>query len=152
MACPYGSIMFASDQPGERGSKCTMCIDRLETGKNPICVLSCSMRAFEFGPIDELANKFGQLRELEEMPSGDVTRPSVVFKPAQPKRQIIPWNAEKALNLWRRMAVLRPENTRYIFKKGEDTTRIHPDTTRKDHLVLKAKNAEDLMYYTMDYD
>jgi len=150
--CPYGSITFASDQPGERGSKCTMCIDRLEEGKNPICVLSCSTRAFEFGPIDELANKFGQLRELEEMPSGDVTRPSVVFKPPQPKRQIIPWDAEKALNLWRNRVLLPSENTPHIFKNGEDVTHIHPNTIGKDHLVLKAKNVEDLMYYTTDYD
>ena len=29
-ACPYGAPKFASDEPGTKMSKCTMCIDRLE--------------------------------------------------------------------------------------------------------------------------
>ena len=28
-ACPYGAPKFASDEPGTKMSKCTMCIDRL---------------------------------------------------------------------------------------------------------------------------
>jgi anaerobic dimethyl sulfoxide reductase subunit B (iron-sulfur subunit) len=92
--------MFARDIPGEKASKCTLCIDRLEEGKPPICVLSCSMRALEFGPLEELIAQFGPRRELEEMPSGDVTHPAVVFKPSQPKKQIVPWEANRALSLW----------------------------------------------------
>jgi len=49
-------------------SKCDMCIDRLEKGVKPICVLSCSLRALEFGPIDELSEKYGNLRRLEDIP------------------------------------------------------------------------------------
>lgn len=58
-ACPYGAPQYASDSPGEKMSKCNMCIDRLEQGLTPICVLSCSMRALEFGPLDELKKKYG---------------------------------------------------------------------------------------------
>ena len=62
--CPYGSMMFAGDEIGEKASKCNMCIDRLREGKQPICVLSCSMRALEFGPITELRKRFGHLQQL----------------------------------------------------------------------------------------
>ncbi len=62
-ACPYGAPQFESDEPGTKMSKCTMCIDRLEQGLAPICVLSCSMRALEFGPIDELMEKFGDAKQ-----------------------------------------------------------------------------------------
>jgi DMSO reductase iron-sulfur subunit len=58
-ACPYGAPQFGGDAPGIKMSKCTMCIDRLEQGLAPICVLSCSMRALEFGPIDALREKYG---------------------------------------------------------------------------------------------
>ena len=65
-ACPYGSIVFASDKSGEKAHKCTMCIDRLEDGQMPICVLSCSLRALDFGPLEELWKKYGDLDTLEE--------------------------------------------------------------------------------------
>jgi anaerobic dimethyl sulfoxide reductase subunit B (iron-sulfur subunit) len=61
LACPYGAPQYGGDEPGEKMSKCDMCIDRLEEGLKPICVLSCSMRALEFGPLDELTKKYGDL-------------------------------------------------------------------------------------------
>ncbi len=70
-ACPYGAPQFAGDESGLKMSKCTMCIDRLEEGLKPLCVLSCSMRALEFGPIDELMKKYGNLQRLEDMPGKD---------------------------------------------------------------------------------
>jgi len=57
-ACPYGAPQFKSDDPTEKMLKCNMCIDRLEQGLSPICVLSCSLRALEFGPLDELMEKY----------------------------------------------------------------------------------------------
>ena len=65
-ACPYGAIVFPSDDRGAAAGKCTMCLDRLEEGKKPICVLSCSLRALEFGPLDQLRTQFGDLQQLEE--------------------------------------------------------------------------------------
>lgn len=58
-ACPYGTPQFKSDADDEKMAKCNMCIDRLEEGLAPVCVLSCSLRALEFGPIDELREKYG---------------------------------------------------------------------------------------------
>lgn len=58
-ACPYGAPQFEGDQPDAKMTKCTMCIDRLEKGLKPICVLSCSMRALEFGPLNEIIQSYG---------------------------------------------------------------------------------------------
>jgi DMSO reductase iron-sulfur subunit len=67
-ACPYGVPQYHSDDPNTKMLKCDMCIDRLEEGLNPICVLSCSMRAMEFGPIDQLIRKYGNLNRLTAKP------------------------------------------------------------------------------------
>ncbi len=150
-ACPYGSILFAGDGPEEKASKCTLCIDRLKEGKKPICVLSCSMRALEFGPLNDLTEKFGRLRELDDMPSGKLTRPSVVFKPSQSKRQIVYWDTERALDLWKKRGSLSHEATD-LFESVKDLTEIPPFTIGRDRLVLKAKNSAELMYYTTDDD
>ena len=58
-ACPYGTPQFLSDDPKEKMLKCDMCIDRLKEGNAPLCVLSCSLRALDFGPLDELREKYG---------------------------------------------------------------------------------------------
>jgi DMSO reductase iron-sulfur subunit len=59
-ACPYGAPQYAGTTPHDKMSKCNMCIDRLKQGLAPICVLSCSMRALEFGPVEELKKRYGQ--------------------------------------------------------------------------------------------
>ena len=129
-----------------------MCIDRLKEGKKPICVLSCSMRAFEFGPVHELMMKFGKLRELEEMPSGDRTHPSVIFRPSQAKKQIVSWDAERALRLWKGRGPHAPQGAPDLFKKKEDLSEIPAHTIGRDRLTLKAKSTEELMYFTTDND
>lgn len=70
-ACPYGAPQFPGNEIGLKMSKCNMCIDRMEEGLKPICVLSCSMRALEFGPIDELMKKYGNLKRVEDTPKKD---------------------------------------------------------------------------------
>ncbi len=150
--CPYGSILFASDWPGEKASKCTMCIDRLEEVKAPICVLSCSMRALEFGPIDELKKKYGEIRELEEMPRPHITEPSVVFKPPEGKKKILAWDAEKALGLWKSRGPYAPEGAPDLFDRVEDVTQVSVSRIGRDRLVLKAENVKELMYFTTDDD
>lgn len=67
-ACPYGTPQYHSDEPDAKMIKCNMCIDRLEEGLTPICVLSCGMRALEFGPLDELVRKYGNLNRLGAKP------------------------------------------------------------------------------------
>ena len=150
MACPYGVPQFEGDGPGLRMSKCNMCIDRLEQGKKPICVLSCSLRALEFSPIDELREKYGNLRQLEDMPKDSITRPAVVFKPVDPKKQIISWDCKRALELWQKR---HPDNSELlpdVFTEISDVTQVSKDIIGRNELVLKAKNTEELMFYTTD--
>lgn len=101
-ACPYGAPKFASDEPGTKMSKCTMCIDRLEKGQLPICVASCPMRALDFGPIDELRAKYGDTAKIETMPDQSFTKPNWTAKPNPPKEKLIPYDAEKAIALTKR--------------------------------------------------
>lgn len=149
LACPYGAPQFEADGPGVKMSKCTMCIDRLEQGLKPICVLSCSMRALEFGPIEDLVKRYGGLKRLEDMPKPSITRPAVVFRPAAGKRQIVPWDAERALALWqRRSAPGGPLPD--LFGKESDVTGAPQGIVGRNRLVLKPKDSEGMLYYTTD--
>ncbi|MCT9038879.1 dimethylsulfoxide reductase subunit B, partial [Enterobacter cloacae] len=59
MACPYGAPQYNAAKG--HMTKCDGCHDRVAEGKKPICVESCPLRALDFGPIDELRKKHGQL-------------------------------------------------------------------------------------------
>lgn len=149
-ACPYGAPQYEGDQPGMKMSKCNMCIDRLEEGLKPICVLSCSMRALEFGPLEELEQKYGRLKKLEDMPRGGITLPAVVFKPADEKKQIVPWDHERALELWAERETGSGERLPDVFGSVTEVTEAPNEIVGRNRLVLKAKNAEELSYYTTD--
>ena len=149
-ACPYGTPQFGGDETGRQMSKCNMCIDRLEKGLKPICVLSCSLRALEFGPIEELRQKYGTLRRLEDMPKDSITNPAVIFKLPDPKKQIIPWDSERALELWQKRHPDTGEPLPDIFAEISDVTQAPEDIVGRNKLVLKAKDTEELMYYTTD--
>ncbi|MFH1775776.1 MAG: 4Fe-4S dicluster domain-containing protein [Chloroflexota bacterium] len=131
-------------------SKCNMCLDRLEEGLAPICVLSCPMRALEFGPISELREKYGNLRRLEDMPREAITDPAVVFIPAQPKMAVVRWDAEKALKLWQKRQPHQGEPLPDVFAQIADVTAAPPDIIGRSRLVLKPKNTRELIYYTTD--
>ena len=149
-ACPYGAPQFEGDKPGIKMSKCNMCIDRLEQGLKPICVLSCSMRALEFGPLDEMKEKYGDLRRIEVMPKVTITNPAVVFKPADGKKQVIPWDYNRALELWQKRQSQDGEPLPDVFTEIPDVTRAPQGIVGRHKLVLKAKDSKDLMYYTTD--
>ena len=149
-ACPYGVPQFQGDEPGTKMSKCNMCIERLEQGLTPICVLSCSMRALEFGPLDELEKKYGNLKRLEDMPKNSITKPAVVFKPADPKRQVIPWDSKRALELWQKRQPHEGEPLPDVFTEISEVTEAPQEIVGRHKLVLKAKNSQELMYYTTD--
>jgi anaerobic dimethyl sulfoxide reductase subunit B len=142
-ACPYGAPQFASDKPHQKMSKCNMCIDRLEQGLKPICVLSCSMRALEFGPLDDLKNKYGE-------PQQGVTMPSAVIKPEDAKKQVVPWDAKKVLALWQKRHPDDGEALPDVFEDMEDVLKVPEGTYLRGKLHLKPKNREEMMKYTTD--
>jgi anaerobic dimethyl sulfoxide reductase subunit B (iron-sulfur subunit) len=149
-ACPYGTPQYNGDEPGIKMSKCNMCMERLEQGLNPICVLSCSMRALEFGPLDDLVERYGDLRRLEDMPKETISRPAVVFKPADAKQTVVPWDAGKALQLWQRRSTEEGRALPDLFQEMKDVTNGPTGIVGRDKLVLKAKTCAEMMYYTTD--
>lgn len=149
-ACPYGAPQFEGDEPGMRMSKCNMCIDRLEQGLKPLCVLSCSMRALEFGPLDELRERYGNLRRLEDMPKDTITSPAVLFKPPDAKEQVVPWDYNRALELWQKREPQEGEPLPDVFAEISDVTQAPEEIVGRNRLVLKARDSEELMYYTTD--
>ncbi len=149
-ACPYGTPQFEKDGPGIKMSKCDMCIDRLEHGNKPICVLSCSLRALEFGLIDELHEKYGNLRYLEDLPNDSITKPAIVFKPRDSKKQIVPWEYKKALRLWQKRHPDKKDNLPDVFSEISAVTETSDGIISRNKLVLKAKSNEELMFRTMD--
>jgi anaerobic dimethyl sulfoxide reductase subunit B (iron-sulfur subunit) len=148
--CPYGVPQYEGDELGLKMSKFTMCIDRLQQGLKPICVLSCSMRALEFGPLDELKEKYGNLGRIQGMPKDSITRPAVVFKPADPKKRIVYWDSERVLELWQKRESHKGEPLPDVFSKKSDVSEASQHIIGRNKLVLKAKKSAIQKYYTTD--
>ncbi|MBE0598098.1 MAG: 4Fe-4S dicluster domain-containing protein [Desulfuromonadales bacterium] len=146
-ACPYGAPVFPDDTLGCAAQKCDLCIDRLERGEGPACALSCPMRALDFGPLAEMVRTHGANRDLEDLPDSRGTLPAVVFKPAAAKRQILPYDADRALELLMRRDPLPP-----IFSTPAEVTEILPGTVGRDRLVLKHGSAAELRQATRNDD
>jgi hypothetical protein len=120
-----------------------MCFDRLEAGNLPICVVACSARALDYGPLSEMQERYGTNRDMEDLPNSRITRPAVVFKPHAEKKQVVPYNAERALELMARRDPLPP-----VFNSKSDVTEIPKGMVGRGELVIKQKSAADVMRYT----
>ena len=79
-ACPYDAPQFGEAE-NSKMQLCTLCVDRLADNKNPVCVDACPMRALDFGPIDELKKKYGEINEAPGFVHSKQTKPSIIFKP-----------------------------------------------------------------------
>ena len=88
-ACPYGAPQW--NPQAKIVQKCNLCIDELEAGRKPYCVMACMMRVLDIGPIDKLragnwsttavgaADKV--VRQVKNMADPALTNPSIVFVP-----------------------------------------------------------------------
>jgi anaerobic dimethyl sulfoxide reductase subunit B (iron-sulfur subunit) len=88
-ACPYGAPQF--DVEAKVIKKCNMCIDELQAGRKPYCVMACMMRVLDVGPIAKLRE--GSLetkavgpndkvvRRIKGMADPELTNPSIAFVP-----------------------------------------------------------------------
>lgn len=99
-ACPYGVIALNPDQdyfkggkaPYEKGvdgyriqipkkaSKCTLCVHRIEQGKEPMCVSGCPSKAMIFGDLDDPASRIRTklVQSIQLLPSVG-THPKVSY-------------------------------------------------------------------------
>ena len=141
--CPYGAPVFESDDLGVKAQKCSMCVDRLELGEQPICVLACPTRALDFGPLDVLRTRYGSKCDLEDMPSSEVTKPSLVCKPHAAKRLLVPYDNGRALALLMRRDPLPP-----VLASPVEILEVPEGIIGRSKLVLKHDSAADLTHYT----
>ncbi|MGA2876432.1 MAG: 4Fe-4S dicluster domain-containing protein [Nitrososphaerales archaeon] len=145
-ACPYGAIMFDTDA-NTTAWKCDMCIDQLTMQKLPVCVLGCTMRALDFGPMSYLQSTYGTNADLPQVPSSSTTKPAVVFKAHDANTtQVVPYDVPTALSLMGSRGSLPP-----IYTSTTGITNIPAGTVGRSQLNMKATGA-DLIAATSDDD
>ena len=142
-ACPYGAPKFATDEPDCKMSKCTMCVDRLAEGIQPACTASCPLRAFDFGPLDELIEKYGDVRYCEGMPSPDATNPAYLIWNPREKTPLLPYDVKEAIALNQQRGDLGT-----MFESEEDLTVFDEGTIGRDGLKMKHGSNIELMRAT----
>lgn len=77
-SCPYQARQF----DGKKMGKCTACVDLLEVGQNPVCVDACPMRNIDFGPMEDLKNKYkDSIKSIQGLPAADITKPNLLLTP-----------------------------------------------------------------------
>ena len=78
-ACPYGHPFVSAEL--KKSIKCVLCTDEAseDGAPHPACATACPVRALEFGPIDELREKYGDTCTIAIF--GDETAPNVVINP-----------------------------------------------------------------------
>lgn len=77
--CPYHAIQY--DTCTKKVIKCDFCLDLIKKGEKPVCVSSCPMRALEYGMLEELQEKYGNINETQGLPNKDITQPALVITP-----------------------------------------------------------------------
>jgi anaerobic dimethyl sulfoxide reductase subunit B (iron-sulfur subunit) len=88
-ACPFGAPQYNVET--NTVMKCNMCVDEIDAGRKPYCVMACMMRVLDIGPIEELragthetkARGPGEdvVRQVRNMADPELTNPSIVFVP-----------------------------------------------------------------------
>jgi len=86
-ACPFGAPQF--DPLAGIVKKCNMCVDEIEAGRKPYCVMACMMRVLDIGPVEKIWS--GELdtvaigpndtvvRQVKNMANIELTKPSIGF-------------------------------------------------------------------------
>ena len=78
-ACPYG-VRRSSPPTSRLQDEQVHHVRRSPGGRaSSPHTLSCPLRAFDFGPLDELIAKYGDVRYCEGMPSPDATKPAYLI-------------------------------------------------------------------------
>jgi anaerobic dimethyl sulfoxide reductase subunit B (iron-sulfur subunit) len=83
-ACPYGEPKYIDSQ--SVSGKCDSCKSLRDKGELPACVAACTMRALDFGDVDDLKSKYGVggvnlVDELPILPDDSLTGPNVLINP-----------------------------------------------------------------------
>lgn len=77
--CPYDALQY---NPATRKmGKCNFCRDLLDSGKDPVCVSACPMRALDYGNLNDLRKKYGSLNQTIGLPDAGITNPALIITP-----------------------------------------------------------------------
>jgi anaerobic dimethyl sulfoxide reductase subunit B (iron-sulfur subunit) len=93
-ACPYTAIRF--DASTNTVSKCNFCFDAVDAGAPPACVAACPMRALDFGDLDALRKKYGDVNRIFPLPDPEEAGPGLVIKPHRDSAKAAAAEAEVA--------------------------------------------------------
>lgn len=83
-ACPWEVPQFGPELDAKM-QKCDLCLDRLAEHKKPICVEACPVRALDAGPLDELREKYGDVKEAHGFTYSTKAEPAITNKPKRPR-------------------------------------------------------------------
>ncbi len=88
-ACPYGAPQW--DPEAKVVKKCNLCVDEIDAGRKPYCVMGCMMRVLDIGPIEALwagthpTPALGPhdipVKRVKNLANPDLTTPSIAFVP-----------------------------------------------------------------------
>ncbi len=78
-ACPYGAPQYNADTGIM--TKCNLCTDYLNQGKDPACVTACPSRVLHYGDLNQLHNQYGTTADIEPLPDPTITKPALVITP-----------------------------------------------------------------------
>ncbi|HPT51008.1 MAG TPA: 4Fe-4S dicluster domain-containing protein [Accumulibacter sp.] len=88
-ACPYGAPQW--DPREQVIKKCNLCVDEIDAGRKPYCVMACMMRVLDVGPITEIwegkhdtkavASHEKVVKQVKNMANPALTTPSIAFVP-----------------------------------------------------------------------
>lgn len=79
-ACRSNSPQFGPAVDAKM-QKCDFCLDRLESGKQAICVEACPMFALDIDTLSSLEQKYGTVKEAEGFQYSRKIRPAALFTP-----------------------------------------------------------------------
>ena len=78
--CPWDAPQFGNELNAKM-QKCNLCLDRIESGLQTICVEACPMYALDVDSLVNLKEKYGNQFEAEGFIYNEKFKPSVIFKP-----------------------------------------------------------------------
>jgi anaerobic dimethyl sulfoxide reductase subunit B (iron-sulfur subunit) len=87
--CPYGAPQY--DPEDGIVKKCNMCVDEIDAGRKPYCVMGCMMRVLDIGDIAQLRSGEAQtkavalhekaVKAVKNFADPELTNPSIAFVP-----------------------------------------------------------------------
>jgi Fe-S-cluster-containing dehydrogenase component len=88
-ACPYDVIVF--NEKSKLAEKCNLCVDRIDEGLEPFCVICCEGQVLHFGDLNDPTSKVSQLllkRTNFQLKPEMGTNPSIYYLSPKPKREL----------------------------------------------------------------